>query len=337
MSQTEIVNLEDLVEQSHPYRKLLSLVDFHGLSKMIKGIKKNQEVGRSGYMVESCLKILVLQFMEDLSDREMERFIRENLSAKLFCGFGITDITPDHNLFYRLRQRIGTNKLAKVFNKVREQLKHQGLIREVFTFVDASHLISKVNIWEDRDKIIKKGMDGFNNKTMKEIDKKNKKGNENSKIKADTQARMGCKGSKKYWFGYKRHVSVDMQSGLINKATITPANVTDAKAVKHILPNKGAVFGDKGYCTKDSTNAIKQKGLHDCTIKKNNMKGKNKDKDRWISQMRSPYERVFSKMSKRVRYRGVEKNQFALFMEAITHNFKRLMTLDNAPPLEFSI
>ena len=95
MSQTEIVNLEDLVEQSHPYRKLLSLVDFHGLSKMIKGIKKNQEVGRSGYMVESCLKILVLQFMEDLSDREMERFIRENLSAKLFCGFGITDITPE--------------------------------------------------------------------------------------------------------------------------------------------------------------------------------------------------------------------------------------------------
>jgi hypothetical protein len=31
------------------------------------------------------------------------------------------------------------------------------------------------------------------------------------------------------------------------------ANVSDAKAVKHILPKQGVVFGDKGYFTKDST------------------------------------------------------------------------------------
>lgn len=335
MNQTQIVNLNELVKQDHPYRKLLSLIDFSGLSKTLKNIKKNQESGRKGYGIEKCLKMLVLQFMEDLSDREMERFIKENLSAKLFCGFGIIDETPDHNLFYRLRDKIGTNKLAKLFNQVRVQLMEQGLIREVFTFVDASHLISKVNIWEDRDKLIKKGLEGFNNKVLDEV---NKNTNNTKSIKADTQARMGCKGKKKYWFGYKRHASVDMQSGLINKAAITPANITDAKAVKHILPNSGVVFGDKGYCTKDSTDAIKRKGLHDCTIKKNNMEGKNKDLDRWISQMRSPYERVFSKMSKRVRYRGIEKNQFAFFMEAMAHNFKRLMTLDeeNVQRLEFS-
>ena len=38
---------------------------------------------------------------------------------------------------------------------------------------------------------------------------------------------------------------VDMQSGLINK---------------------GAIFGDKGYCTKDSTTQMKIKNLHNCTI-----------------------------------------------------------------------
>lgn len=335
MNQTEIVNLNELVRQDHPYRKLLSLIDFQGLSKVLKVIKKNYETGRKGYSVEQCLKMLVLQFMEDLSDREMERYIMENNSAKLFCDFSLTAKTPDFSYFSKIRSAIGTNKLAKIFNKVREQLMEQGLIREVFTFVDASHLISKVNIWEDRDKLIAKGEEGFNNKALDKVNKN--KNNKNAKsIKADTQARMGCKGKKKYWFGYKRHASVDMQSGLINKVAITPANVTDAKAVKHILPNSGAVFGDKGYCTKDSTTSIKKKGLHDCTIKKNNMKNKNKDKDRWISQMRSPYERVFSKMSKRVKYRGVEKNQFAFFMDAIAHNFKRLMTLDNVMHLEFS-
>ena len=66
-----------------------------------------------------------------------------------------------------------------------------------------------------------------------------------------------------------------MQSGLINKVAVTPSNVSNAKAVKHILPKQGAVFGDKGYCTKDSIFYMKVKNLHNFTIKTNNMKGKN--------------------------------------------------------------
>ena len=42
---------------------------------------------------------------------------------------------------------------------------------------------------------------------------------------------------------------MDMQTGLINKAFLSEANMTDAKALKYICPNKGAIFGDKGYCT----------------------------------------------------------------------------------------
>ena len=58
------------------------------------------------------------------------------------------------------------------------------------------------------------------------------------------------------------------------------------------------------------------------------MKNKNKDKDRWHSQLRAPYERVFSKRSKRVRYRGVAKVQFQVGMNALVFNFKRLLSLD---------
>ena len=104
-------------------------------------------------------------------------------------------------------------------------------------------------------------------------------------------------------------------------------NVSDAKAVKHILPKQGAVFVDKGYCTKDSIIHMKIKNLHNCTIKTNNMKDKNFDKDKWISKARSPYERVFSKVSKRSRYRGIAKNQFHAFMQTIAFNLKRLVVL----------
>jgi IS5 family transposase len=37
--------------------------------------------------------------------------------------------------------------------------------------------------------------------------------------------------------------------------------------------------------------------------------------------------RAFSKQNKRVRYRGIAKNQFSAFMQAIIFNFKRLAVL----------
>jgi IS5 family transposase len=62
------------------------------------------------------------------------------------------------------------------------------------------------------------------------------------------------------------------------------------------------------------------------------MKGKNVDQDRWYSKIRAPYERVFSGDSKRVRYKGVAKNQFAVFMQAICFNLKRLLVI--SPPIQ---
>ena len=58
--------------------------------------------------------MLVLQFLEDILDREMERFMRENLAAKWFCGFGVSDRTPDHSFFGSFRKRLGTKRLMDI-------------------------------------------------------------------------------------------------------------------------------------------------------------------------------------------------------------------------------
>ena len=118
-----------------------------------------------------------------------------------------------------------------------------------------------------------------------------------------------------------------MQAGLINKVAIAPGNETDAQGLKRVCPNQGAVYADKGYCTQPAVIATKRKDCHLAAIKKNNMGGKNSDLDRWYTKIRSPYERVFSQRNPRVRYRGIEKNQFAAFMQAIGFNLKRLRAL----------
>jgi transposase, IS5 family len=44
--------------------------------------------------------------MEDLSDRELEKYIQENLAGKWFCEFALTEKTPDHSVFTRARKKI---------------------------------------------------------------------------------------------------------------------------------------------------------------------------------------------------------------------------------------
>ena len=309
--QIEMISLENLVPENHVYRKIKELVNFSKMLKNLKDIEK--EEGAKGYGIDRLFFCLLLQFMEDLSDREMERFIQENTSAKWFCGFGLIEKTPKYSLFCRVRARIGCNRISKIFEEVRRQLKARGYMNEVFTVVDATALISKFNLWEERDKSIKEGYDKLNNANI-------------SKYSADKDAKIGAKSTNKFWYGFKKHASIDTQSGMINKVAVTPANITDAEGMKHVCPKSGMIIADKGYV--GAINTIHRKGAHPAVILRNNMKNKNVDKDRWLTGIRSPYERMFSKQTKHVRYRGIAKNQFPEFMYAMSFNFKRLLVLE---------
>lgn len=307
-----MVSLDQLVCEAHQYRKFKVLFDFKSIEVELLSVES--AANYKGYGVLRLFKCLLLQFMEDMSDRELERYLSDSNAAKWFCDFSLTEKTPDHTVFSKIRKKIGTNILSKIFEKLRDQLRSKGYMSEIFTFVDATHLISKASLWEERDEARKQKFEKLNNDVL-------------PKVARDKDARIGCKGKDKFWYGYKKHLSVDMQSGLINKVAVTKANVTDAKGFKHVMPKSGAVYLDKGYSTKSARIAAESRKLHLCAIKKNNMKGKNFDLDRYYTKIRSPFERVFSKDNKRVRYVGLAKNQFSEFMNAICFNLKRLLVI----------
>lgn len=309
---------EELVREDHPYRKLLGIINFNELCKPLRSLYK-EGLGRPGYHIESGFIGLALQWMEDLSDRELERFLQENNAGKYFCGFSLREKTPDHSYFSSLRKRIGTNLLVKLFNELGDRLREKGLMANAFTFVDASSLVSKVSLWEIRDKAIKSGEETLNNQNL-------------DKFAVDKDASYGNKGKNKYWYGYKRHAAVCMRNGLISKSAATTAKIGDDKGLKHVCPNGGMLIGDKSYCLRKAQETMKIKGCHSGAILKNNMKEKNRDKDKFLSRLRMPFEGTFSKMNKQVRYRGLAKVQFQVTMQALAHNFKRLLVI-NAPPL----
>lgn len=302
------------VPGNHPYRRMQQCLDMKQLSQVIE--KRYSKLGTSGYAVESAIKMLLLQFVEDLSDREMERGMRENMAFRWFCGFTPEDETPDFTYFTKLRKRIRTKGIATLFNRFREMLKGKGYITGTFTFMDASSVISKTHLWKERDRAIAEGEDTLNNQNV-------------GKHGSDADASFGAKSKKKFWYGYKRHVSVDMRHGFINKVNMTTANVSDnaPSVVKSICPDGGMIFADKLYDTNDVKSVLRSKGCASGIIQKNNRKTKNFDLDRWRSTLRMPYESTFSCLSKFARYRGRLKMLFQGFVEAFAFNLKLMAKL----------
>src|SRR3546814_12526346 len=87
--------MDELVPVNHPYRKLLSIVNFSEFCKPLHALYK--DFGRPGYHIESGFAALVLHWLDDLSDRELERFFQENNAGKYFCGFSLREKTPAHS------------------------------------------------------------------------------------------------------------------------------------------------------------------------------------------------------------------------------------------------
>ena len=78
MSSTQVtmVSLEELVSQIHQYRKFKELFSFKEIEPDLKSIESGANY--KGYGVVRLFKCLLLQFMEDLSDRELERYIGDS-------------------------------------------------------------------------------------------------------------------------------------------------------------------------------------------------------------------------------------------------------------------
>lgn len=309
---TEEELFNTIIDIAHPFRRLQDILDFETLIAPMRAAYST--LGTHGIDVERGVKALLIQFWENYSDREMEKAVRENLAIRWFCGFNLTEHTPDHTYFSKLRKRLGTKRIADLFKEVNATLESRGLFGNVFTFIDASSIITKTALWEERDRAIKGGEEKLNNTNVKNY-------------AADKDARWGAKSKKNIWFGHKRHAAVDMRHGLIKKVAVTAANVPDFRAVESVAPKEGAVFMDKIYDTKATNRRLLCLGIYPATIRKKTNPFKNRELDRWRSAVRMPFEGTFSKMNKRARYRGHAKVTMQCFFEATTYNLKKAVRI----------
>ena len=169
------------------------------------------------------------------------------------------------------------------------------------------------------------------------IDKEEDSYNHNDKI--DIQIRTGYQASKRsYTQGYKTHIAVDEESGVILKAMTTFANTADIQTVKPFIEsieNIDSFYADKAYKseaidehleTNNITNMICLKEKQNLTneqIKNQREEEKNKHKIRAKVEHRFAHIKTHMKQST-TRFIGLVRNNMNFTITCLASNLKLL-------------
>ena len=307
--------LDAIVEKKHPYLAYDRVVDFHALAKPLHA--RHSDQGRREIGAERGLRMLILQFVEDRSDREMERFMRDDMAARRFCGFAVNESAPDRSCSGALRKRLGTDGLMKIFYVMRAAMIEAKLNRKILAFVDASKLESKPRSGRARPRSrggpreLRQRYSAGGDPGRGRPPRLEGTGQELPRLQAARRGRYAVRPD--------------------SRVAATSGEVTDAAGPAYVCPSGGLVYADKGYRGRDAIETLVANGCRDAAIKRDNMKIKNRDKDGRISRIRSPYERVFSKTPNRMRCPALDKAQFQIGAFAIDCNLKRLVALGVEP------
>lgn len=197
--------------------KIERIIPFAEWIEIIRPCYYKGEHGNKPYDLELMLRIYLLQNLYDLSDMKVMNEVIDSRAFSDFCGVDSPNQVPDGDTIGRFRNILAENGLQeKLFHQVIEILSEKGLILKRGTIVDST-LIAAPSSIKNKDK------------------------------KRDKDAHSVKKGNQ-WSFGYKAHIGVDKDSGLVHHWEVTSANVHDVTVVPKLLHGEeNDVHGDSGY------------------------------------------------------------------------------------------
>jgi IS5 family transposase len=252
--------LRELSEQGDPLEKLLAIVDFELFRPVLAeaiGPYDRAKGGRPPFDAVLKFKMLYLMAQHGLSFEQTEHLVRDRLSWMRFCGLSIADPVPDANTLWDFREAlIAAGAFETLFEQLDKAIKDAGFIPMGGQIVDASLVAAPRQRNTDAEKeAIKSG------KSADEIwpDEPAKA------AQKDTDARWTVKFSKGKVridgtvqsdltipaFGYKTHISIDVEHGFIRRQKVTDAAAHDGARLREGLvdPTNTAsgVWADTAY------------------------------------------------------------------------------------------
>ena len=262
---------------------------------MIRPSYYKGERGNKPYELRLMLRLHVLQNLYDLSDEGTAAEVIDSRAFSEFCGIDASSQVPDGDTIGRFRNILVKNGLQeKLFQQVVELLAERKLILKKGTIVDSTLITAPSST-------------------------------KNQKKERDPEAHSTRKGNN-WYFGYKAHIGVDKDTGLVHHVKVTSANVNDVVETSNLLTGEEeSVYGDSGYQgaekREDAIRRNKQGkkirykiNRKPTEIKKHTARsqGQLRRREREKSSIRAKVEHVFAVVKRlfrfrKTRYRGLEK------------------------------
>ena len=253
------------------------------------------ERGNKPYEIELMLRLYVLQNLYTLSDEGTVAEVIDSRAFSDFCGVDSSNQIPDGDTLGRFRNLLMSNGIQeKLFAQVTGLLQERGLLLKKGTIVDST-LISAPSSTKNKEK------------------------------KRDPEAHSTKKGNT-WHFGYKAHVGVDRDTGLVHTLKVTAANVHDVTMTAELVTGEeDTVHGDSGYLGAEKREGAvlrNKKGKRiRYQINRRPSQSKNlstrskaqiKRREREKSSVRAKVEHVFAVVKgrfryRKTRYRGLQK------------------------------
>jgi IS5 family transposase len=328
------------VPENHFLRQLDGLVDWEVFTaKLIRLYRGRAKRGRPPYNPVVILKMLLLSYLYDLSERQTEAYVSDSLSAKWFLGLAVDEVGPDHSTLTKFKERIERQGkealLEELLRDVIAMAMSKGVAFGSIQVVDSTHTLADVNVSKDDHR------------------------DDQGKPRRDRDARWGVKGKKRgqggsephYFYGHKTHAAMNAESEMITSLVVTGGNAHDGKQFPTLVEKDreqglpiDTYAADRGYDDSENHFLLETLGMHSAIIMNDyRTQKKDKNKEVWIYLQNTPeyqqglrerykIERKFGEAKtnhglRRCRYVGRLRYAIQAYLTAIALNLKRMVKL----------
>ncbi|MEK7074193.1 MAG: transposase [Patescibacteria group bacterium] len=305
----------------HLLMRMQRTIDFSFITPLVEHCYS--VLGRKAYDPICMVKLLILQTLYDLSERDVVEQADTNLLFRAFLERSLDDDIPHWTLLGKFRERLGEERFADLFNRIVIMAKEQGLLDEKLRIIDSSAVVAHVDIARHL-----RIADHEDDDRSDRLDQRS----------PDSDARTGHKSAHKRWYGYKVHISSDPSSDIVTAVETTSANVADVDMIIPLVDKERALFpsrprpirqvtADKAYVGR--TNEFRIRNILDYIIPRNNMLQKYGTWFQSAKKQRPKIERLFAEGKTnhhlgRSRYWTRGKNHIQSLLVFLTINLKRI-------------
>ncbi len=310
--------------------KVIPWEEFRAELETIRAKERKSNAGRKPYDVILMFQILVLQSLYNLSDDATEFQILDRLSFMRFLGLDLGDDVPDAKTIWLFREQLKEGqRVERLFERFDTYLRQHGFVARKGQIIDATLVEAprQRNSREENEKI-KQGEtpEGWSDAKGRQ---------------KDIDARWTQKNGRNH-YGYKNHVSVDVEHKLIRKWDVSDAALHDHEVFEGLLDETNSsrdVWADSAYRSADHVDLLKERGFRENLQRKGcrnrKLTPREKQGNRTRSKIRSRVEHVFGLQVQRagnlvVRTIGKARVRAKIGLRNLAFNLTRYVFLTRA-------